>query len=300
VSLALLLLTVTPVQAQDRVTNDPATGDSVNEEASRAFWLGKDHYDAGDFALALEQFRRAFALTSDPDLLYNIAQSYRKMAKCAAALENYRSFLRAAPDSPLAPQAAKQVSQLQSSCDVPVARPLSVAATGTEHAGNTGMLPNGDQAHEESRSLGGTAKANVSGQPSPAKQTWALVALAGGVVVGGVATGLEIWNHGRHDQWTARDQNLAMGNVNGESQTAWVVRQQANDNLGRSIDRVQLEVLSLSIGAGALLATSVIVYLWSPSEKKQPRASASPRINIAVQPVSVGPQPGAVSILGTF
>jgi len=119
-------------------------------------------------------------------------------------------------------------------------------------------------------------------------------------VAGGFATGLEIWNAARHDQWSAQDRNLARGNANGESQGQWLVRQEANDELGRSIEKVQLEVLSLSIGAGALLATSAVVYLWSPGEKKKPRASASPRINIAVRPVSVALQRGAVSILGSF
>ena len=297
--LALLVLIATPVQAQDRVRTNKVS-DPVSAEASRAFWLGKDHYDAGNFAQAVEQFRRAFALTNDPDLLYDIAQSYRKMDQCAAALDSYRSFLRAAPESPLAPQAEKQVAQLQSSCDVPAARPLEVAPTRDEHADNTRTSPKGDLSPKESPSPGDTSNAHLSVHPSSAKQTWALVLLTGGLVTGGIATGLEIWNHGRHDRWTAQDRNLAQGNINGETKPQWLVRQEANDNLDRSIETVQHEVLYLSIGAGTLIATSAIVYLLRPSETEQPRASAGPRIDISVQPLSFGPQRGVVSILGTF
>ena len=300
-ALAVLLVTVRQAQAQDSVPSGTVIGKGIDEQAVQAFWKGKDHYDAGEFSQAVQEFQHAFSLTNDPDLLYNIAQSYRKMGQCAPAVENYRSFLRAAPGSPLAPQAERQAAQLQaSSCVVPVTSPPSAITSSSEHDNSIQALSSRDPSHEESQVSGSRLRKVSIVHPSRVRQTWAFVALSGSVVTGGIAAGLEIWNRGRHDQWTTSDRNLAQGVGYGESARDWLVRLEANDRLARSIDRVQREALYLSIGAGALLATSAILYLWAPSEKAHPSTSAKHRVSVSVRPTIEGPQRGIVTILGTF
>lgn len=84
----IVLLSITPAaQAQDLDT----------EEARGAFTAGQAAYRAGRFADALDYFERAYELTSEPQLLYNIALVHERLRHDAEALDYYRRYLAESP-----------------------------------------------------------------------------------------------------------------------------------------------------------------------------------------------------------
>lgn len=290
----VFLLSTSMARAEEQASASSEPAAAATEEASKAFWSGKEYYDQGQYREAQEQFRKAYDLTNDAALLYDIAQSYRKMGQCELALQNYQQFLRVAPPSALVSQAEKHVSTLQSTCpasqsEEPTAavsgetqpsaatRPASLAPlppTATSFA----MEPNTSQ-HVRRVMLGGS-----------------VATLAAGLVTGGFALGIEVWNHRRFEQWQARDRDLEQGPLPGESPAQWLVRQQSNDQFGSSINRANSEVLVLGLGAGALIATSAVLFFSAP---KQAQAKMQPA-RISWQPAMLGSKFTGFSVLGSF
>src|SRR5204863_6882745 len=58
------------------------------------------HFDLGEYAAAISDWRDAYRLEPHPGLLYNLAQAYRLSGDCVTATLLYKNFLRLAPGSP--------------------------------------------------------------------------------------------------------------------------------------------------------------------------------------------------------
>lgn len=93
--LVFLLSLPTRAGAQGGEPPDPR----AMEEAEGAFRAGQAAYDAGRFPEALSYFERVYELTNDPDVLYNVATVHDRMRHDEQALEAYRAYLEARPDS---------------------------------------------------------------------------------------------------------------------------------------------------------------------------------------------------------
>lgn len=72
---------------------DPA----VQAKADALFEKAQAKYLADEFQGAIELFQQAYALVHDPVYLFNIAQSYRKVADCEGAFDYYSKYLEASP-----------------------------------------------------------------------------------------------------------------------------------------------------------------------------------------------------------
>jgi tetratricopeptide (TPR) repeat protein len=75
----------------------PKSGSPAQKKADVLFEQGQASYQSGKYQDAITQFKQAFELVHDPVYLFNIAQSYRKVADCTSADEFYRRYLEAAP-----------------------------------------------------------------------------------------------------------------------------------------------------------------------------------------------------------
>ena len=69
------------------------------DQAKKRYDQGITHYNLGEFDAAIEQFKAAYALTSEPGLLFNIAQAYRLKEDYKQALYFYKTYLRIVPDA---------------------------------------------------------------------------------------------------------------------------------------------------------------------------------------------------------
>jgi tetratricopeptide (TPR) repeat protein len=77
----------------------PNTGSPAQKQADALFEKGQASYQSGKYQDAIAQFKEAYALVHDPVYLFNIAQSYRKVADCTSADEYYRRYLQEAPNA---------------------------------------------------------------------------------------------------------------------------------------------------------------------------------------------------------
>ncbi|MGZ3429981.1 MAG: hypothetical protein ACXVCV_25195 [Polyangia bacterium] len=71
----------------------PARADNTSE-ARAHFEAGNAAYALGDYAAAAQEYEKAFALRSDPALLYNAAQAHRVAGNKPRALLLYQNYLR--------------------------------------------------------------------------------------------------------------------------------------------------------------------------------------------------------------
>lgn len=181
------------------------------DEARAAYQEGVARFLAADYEGALEQFRRAYAIDSNPVLLYNVAQVERKLARWADAAASYRrylgddaslsaerrarveGFLReceeraasaavhegAAPASATRPEAAgPKASEAKPLAPPPIARPVVPAIVAPAPAVRSRI--------DEPRVDASRPK------PSLLRRPWFWGTVVGGVVVAGVTAGLAI------------------------------------------------------------------------------------------------------------
>lgn len=89
-------------QAPPDALPDTAGAELTEEQIERArehFQAARSAYDEGRFEDALVQFRRAYELTGNADVLYNIATVADRLRRDEVALEAYAGFLEARPDT---------------------------------------------------------------------------------------------------------------------------------------------------------------------------------------------------------
>lgn len=92
----------------------PARADEpAQKQARQAFTRGSQHFDLGEYADALADFKEAYRLVSDPVFLFNIAQCQRQLGDRQQAIRSYRMYLVKAPDAPNAESVRETVAQLQ-------------------------------------------------------------------------------------------------------------------------------------------------------------------------------------------
>jgi len=82
-------------RADDAAKPDP----KLQAKADVLFETGQADYQAGKYAAAIELFKHAYELVRDPVYLFNIAQSYRKVADCEQATEYYQRYLDESPNA---------------------------------------------------------------------------------------------------------------------------------------------------------------------------------------------------------
>ena len=160
----------------------------VDEPAARrAFEIGRDAYDHGDFRAAVANFQRAYELSQRPALLFNIARAADADGQLQRAATAYADYLEALP-------AADNRDFVQGRIDK--IRAAEAQASSRVEAASSAALPSVAQAD---RTRPGAPLAPIATTRSTAdhgetrrpfwKRGWFWTA-AGAVVVGGVVGGV--------------------------------------------------------------------------------------------------------------
>ena len=87
-------------------------GDSL-QEAKDHYDRGMAHYELGEFASAVEEFKQAYARSQAPGLLFNLAQASRLNKDYEQALHFYRTYLRVRPDAANRDDVEKRIAELE-------------------------------------------------------------------------------------------------------------------------------------------------------------------------------------------
>ena len=101
--LALTLCTAANVRAQ-----------TPELDARAAASEGRQAFEAGDFARAIEKYEEAQRLKPAPGLLFNLAQSHRRAGHLEKATWYFRGYLTSSPSTPQARAIEALIQRLQS------------------------------------------------------------------------------------------------------------------------------------------------------------------------------------------
>lgn len=93
-----LALVVVPSAAADAVKPTPGSA-AAQQRAAEQYQRGITRYNLGEFDAAVVEFKAAYELSQEPDLLFNIAQAYRLGDDYKQALFFYDAYLRLRPDA---------------------------------------------------------------------------------------------------------------------------------------------------------------------------------------------------------
>jgi len=91
----------------------PPKVDPTQAQADALFEKGQASYQSGQYQEAIEQFKQAYELVKDPVYLFNVAQSYRKVADCLNAHDYYEQYLQQAPNAENKDKVNQWLSELQ-------------------------------------------------------------------------------------------------------------------------------------------------------------------------------------------
>jgi tetratricopeptide (TPR) repeat protein len=83
------------------------------QEAKAHFLAGQSHYNLGELAEAITEFKEAYRLYPDPAFLYNLGQCARQMGRAEEAIRFYRNYLREAPGAPNQPEVEQRIAELE-------------------------------------------------------------------------------------------------------------------------------------------------------------------------------------------
>ena len=83
------------------------------QEAKDHYDRGMAHYELGEFAAAVDEFKAAYALSQAPGLLFNLAQASRLNKEYEQALHFYRTYLRVRPDAANRDDVEKRITELE-------------------------------------------------------------------------------------------------------------------------------------------------------------------------------------------
>jgi len=92
-------------------------GRSAHADKQRSLAIyadAKARYQTGDYAVAIDLFKQAYAEHPSPAYLFNTALAYRQVADCPNALTYFRRFAKAKPDAEDA--ARSHVEELENEC----------------------------------------------------------------------------------------------------------------------------------------------------------------------------------------
>jgi tetratricopeptide (TPR) repeat protein len=84
-----------------------------NAEAKAAYQDGKAHYEAGRYQEAMDAFTKAYNLTSEPNLLFNLAAAAERLGENDRAIAYYEVYLEEIPNAPDADEVRANIERLK-------------------------------------------------------------------------------------------------------------------------------------------------------------------------------------------
>lgn len=98
-SLLLLVGSASPAFSQKKGEKPKTEEEKRREEARAAFDEAEKYYKLLQYDEALKFYQRAYLLSNEPLLLFNIGQCYRQLGDTERAIKTYQNFLRENPTS---------------------------------------------------------------------------------------------------------------------------------------------------------------------------------------------------------
>jgi tetratricopeptide (TPR) repeat protein len=162
----------------------------------KLFSKGETYYNAGEWELALKNYKEAYIISNEPALLYNMAQCYRQMNKYDDAIRTYKNFLKEMPDTNLRPTVEAFITELEAKKSAPV-DPVVVPPTSMVTTVTPVVTP---VVTPTSAALVPATKEDE--KPATHKKIFLFAGIGGGVVLAGVIAGVALSHPNEEPQST--------------------------------------------------------------------------------------------------
>jgi tetratricopeptide (TPR) repeat protein len=103
--------------------SDPGAVSDTDARVAAAAALGGRLFKLGRYDEAVAEYRRAYELRADPQLLYHIAECYRELGAKDQSLFYYERYLAAAPEAPERDEVLDKITEIEGPRAGPGARP---------------------------------------------------------------------------------------------------------------------------------------------------------------------------------
>jgi tetratricopeptide (TPR) repeat protein len=297
IALLASALMATPAIAQRRKDDQK----QKEKEARAHYEKGQRHYNLGEFDQAIAEYKEAYALTSAPALLFNVAQAYRLKGDHQQALFFYRTYLREDPEA----ENAADVDALIADEEKAIAAATSGtgagtgtgtvgtgtgAGTGTGETGTGGTDDTGIGMVDDDDLGTGTDDKNVivkadkvivngpttdvpdeNRHPGRTKKILGLAGIGTGVVLGGI---------GLYFGKKAKDASNEITGVS-DDRGQWNADHETTYSQGQNYETTEIVLLT---AGGAFLAGGVVFYLLGTMQDN----AAENATKVSVVPLSGG------------
>jgi hypothetical protein len=264
-----LLVTLGPARAHADQAEPAAAAAEGSANEARALSLsdeGSALYDRGEYSRALEKFIAAYALGQDANLLFNMGRCYQRLGENAVAEEKYRAFIADPRADPAGVERARELLETLHE-PAPSETPAALAAPAS---------PERDRAPAR---RGSTVRAILP---------WVSL----GASVASLTAGTTLYLMGVADHGRITD-SRGYEDPNGISPLTEV---RARDLVSSGETKKTLGAVGLGLG-GALLVTSIVLFITSPGDEPPTNAAVEPSIGVAFAP---GPRGGSLGLIGSF
>lgn len=251
----------------------PSPADDKKAKAKAAYEKGLGHYNLGEFDLAIESFREAYALSSAPGLLFNIAQSHRLKKDYEQASYFYRTYLRLKPDAPNRADVEARLEEMDKLIEEQK-KIQKGPPTGT-------VTPEGNATQEKPTTVNVNVNPGVTGTSGPTDTgIGAQTLMTAGIATAGAGgalliTGLIFGKLASNAEQELNDLNANMG--------TWDQSAQDTYDAGK---RNNLIAMITYIAGGAALATGGTLYVLGMMKKSKATVSVSPSATSTTASVS--------------
>ncbi len=263
------------------------------ERAKTLFAQGNQHYALGEFVSALEFYRRAYRIKPLPAFLFNIAQCHRKLGQHHEAVTMYQSYLAGVPDA----QNKALVESLMAESKGKLAEEQRVADLAAQARRDVERLElerqraEADRKAKEAVAMAAAERTKIEQARLAAEHERALEktynkhpARKWTIALGGVGAGALI--AGGVFGFSARNAQSAFDDAgcgNPERVLDQPALAKCVDDRDRGKRSARLGSILL-VSGGALLATSLVVFVLDPGNLARPER---PRTAVAIAPGSV-------------
>jgi tetratricopeptide (TPR) repeat protein len=221
---------------------------------------GAAFYAARDYRHAIEKFIQAYAVDSDPNLLFNIARCYEELGETDAAIEKYETFLKTPGADARGRQRARES--------------LTALREAAETARNNAAPRHSGAGEQPGGSSAGTDGATAEhAEAASGSSYWPWVVLGGSVAAAAVGTTFYLMGVSDHDEVTGAP---GFGDATAVSSMTRARAQELVD----SGDSKKL-IGGVSLGLAGVLAVTYVVLLVTEGHAS---ASESPSLALDWSP----------------
>jgi tetratricopeptide (TPR) repeat protein len=253
-----------PAPAPAPAPGDAKTEDQKKAEARALYEKGLSHYNLGEFDQAIAAFRAAYAISSAPGLLFNIAQSFRLKKDYEQATYFYTTYLRLKPDAPNRADVEARLQEMQEALEEQKKQP-SKAPIGT-------IPPDGGTTTTTTTTTttptGGTTPAPTAPQGETGVPSQSLI--TAGYVTG--ATGAALVITGVIFGSMARSAEKDLNSLS-DDQGTWTQEQQDKYDAGKRNNTIA--IISFVAG-GAAIATGATLFVLGTMKKSKTSVAITP------------------------